>query len=245
MKRNRIFLYALTIFAAAAAMLAILLLMRSLQRNRQNAQLNTVRVEKIPEAELPAEERSEDWFVGDWAGLVTGPGEPDPGWTDFGVAALNFYAEQACLLRIYATGQGYEAKIGSSVWAVTEHTMDSITLCCTTASHEAEHIPDSIYYEQAQFEVGQTIALSYSAHIKSSVERAHVPEEHILIGAASPGEFDEWNHHFILALLPSGERRSDESGVYPGRELSRQAYARRGAGPGRRRGNHPRRVRRN
>ena len=215
MKRNRIFLYALTIFAAAAAMLAILLLMRSLQRNRQNAQLNTVRVEKIPEAELPAEERSEDWFVGDWAGLVTGPGEPDPGWTDFGVAALNFYAEQACLLRIYATGQGYEAKIGSSVWAVTEHTMDSITLCCTTASHEAEHIPDSIYYEQAQFEVGQTIALSYSAHIKSSVERAHVPEEHILIGAASPGEFDEWNHHFILALLPSGERRSDESGVYP------------------------------
>ena len=168
MKRNRIFLYALTIFAAAAAMLAILLLMRSLQRNRQNAQLNTVRVEKIPEAELPAEERSEDWFVGDWAGLVTGPGEPDPGWTDFGVAALNFYAEQACLLRIYATGQGYEAKIGSSVWAVTEHTMDSITLCCTTASHEAEHIPDSIYYEQAQFEVGQTIALSYSAHIKSS-----------------------------------------------------------------------------
>ena len=135
MKRNRIFLYALTIFATAAAMLAILLLMRSLQRNRQNAQLNTVRVEKIPEAELPAEERSEDWFVGDWAGLVTGSGEPDHGWTDFGVAALNFYAEQACLLRIYATGQGYEAKIGSSVWAVTEHTMDSITLCCTTASH--------------------------------------------------------------------------------------------------------------
>lgn len=44
---------------------------------------------------------------------------------------------------------------------------------------------------------------------------AHVPEEHILIGAASPGEFDEWNHHFILALLPAGERRSDESGVYP------------------------------
>ena len=79
MKRNRIFLYALTIFAAAAAMLAILLLMRSLQRNRQNAQLNTVRVEKIPKAELPAEERSEDWFVGIGRGLLPVPANPTTG----------------------------------------------------------------------------------------------------------------------------------------------------------------------
>ncbi|MEG1893458.1 MAG: hypothetical protein RR232_03060 [Clostridia bacterium] len=198
-----------------AALAAVLLFLSSAPKSKLQGEIGTVTIEHISAEQLPKQEQSEDWFVGDWAGLVTGSGEPDRGWTDFGMAALGYYAEQTCLLRIYAAGQGYEAKFASSVWAVTEHTMDSITLLCTTASHEAAYAPDSIYYEQAQFEVGQTIALSYCAYIESSVESAQVPQEHILLGAASPGEFDQWNHNFILALLPTGEKRGDESGVYP------------------------------
>ncbi len=199
----------------AAAIATGALLLSAAQKGKLQGELGTVTIQNIPSEQLPKQERGEDWFVGDWAGLVTGIGESDPSWTDFGMATLNFYAEQACLLSIYATGQGYEAMFGSSIWAVTEHDMYSLTLRCTKASHETERNPDSVYCEQAKFEEGQTITLLYSERIESSVIGAQVPQEHILIGEASPGEFDEWNRHFILALLPSGEKRDDGSGIYP------------------------------
>lgn len=215
MKRKRMILSVLTIIAAAGAVIGGILIMDRFRQNKQNAQLDVVSVESIPEAELPSEERDEDWFVGDWAGLITGEGEPDRKWTDFGMATLDYYQEETCLLRVHTTGRGYEAKLGSSVWAVTEHDMQSVTLCCTTASFETEPYRDSVYCENALFEEGQTMTLVYSQSAESSAPGAEVPEENILIGEVSPKDGDEWNRHLILSLLPPGESRDGESGKYP------------------------------
>lgn len=214
MKRKTIFalLAALSVLAAAAC--ALLLLFRAREKARQT-QVGAVSVEPIPTEALPVPERTEEWFVGDWAGLITGYGESDPGWTDFGIATVGYYEELCCLLRVYTTASGYEAALGSALWRITGHSMDGFSMVCTRASRSFEFHPDSIYYERFEFEEGQTIAFTYSEEVKSTVPGAKVPERHILFGEASARENDEWNHHLLLSLLPSGEQRGDDSGVYP------------------------------
>ncbi len=161
----------------------------------------------IASEEPQQEERSEEWFVGDWAGLITGYGKI-PGSTDFGMATLNYCDGQCCLFRIYATGTGYEAAFGSSLWDVTEHSKEGIIITCKRASQDYEIHPDS-------FKEGQTITFAYSEEAKSSVAGAMVPEKHILFGEASDRGAYHLNYHLILALLPPGNQRSDDSGVYP------------------------------
>ena len=111
----------------------------------------------IASEEPPQEERGEEWFVGDWAGLITGYGELNRGSTDFGMATLEYYDGQCCLLRIYATGTGYEAAFGSALWDVTEHSMEGLIITCKRASQDYEIHPDGIYYARFNFNEGQTI----------------------------------------------------------------------------------------
>lgn len=213
MRRKTMFALLAALAALAAAACALMLLFRA-RENARRSEVGMVWVEPISMEELPVARRTEDWFVGDWAGLVTGIGEGDRGWTDFGVAASDFLGGGICLLRVYSAASGYEADLGSTHWSITEHDMDGFSMTCTHATYWLNFL-NAAYQESYSFQVGQTIRFTYSEMARSTVAGSSVPEENILVGKASAQDDNGWSHSLILSLLPPGEKRADGAGVYP------------------------------
>lgn len=153
-------------------------------------------------------ERGEDWFVGDWAGVISLSDEDDSEWSDFGAAMREFLDESLCLFRVYKTDAGYQAALGRTLWSITEYDKSGFTATCLSCPQQ-NAAPDSVYDEGFAFDVGQTIAFTYSRKVKSTEPAAEAPERDILFGVASPKEYDSQNYRLMLAFLPAGGEGSD------------------------------------
>ncbi len=209
MKWKRTAMYIIMSFTALAVMAGTLLLLSSQRLKRQEAHLNVI--ETLPMETLPVETRTEDWFLGNWAGIWRWDYDELPKNTDFGIE-LNMPDIKACLLHVFQTETGYGAALGNTEWALTQFNDEGFSMICTIGA-EYGYYPEGTYFSPFMIDEGDTMSLIYHEQLPTIVPDSNAPEQYILSGMIHKP--DQQSILLLLAYLPDGTIRSGENGIIP------------------------------